>query len=112
MYWPSCSADSQYVFQFGDKPFLDADGVLAMYGDWRNIQEWPEVPGAGQAHVRLAAKQGNPLDKRGSDCAFCRQYDIHAAIDTFLPGVYTPTDDGSGRYTFIRTINRWWCCYL
>ncbi|CAM5661132.1 Virulence-associated protein E OS=Lysinibacillus sphaericus OX=1421 GN=LS41612_04535 PE=4 SV=1 [Lysinibacillus sphaericus] len=54
MYWPSCSADSQYVFQFGDKPFLDADGVLAMYGDWRNIQEWPEGDaGAGQAHVRL-----------------------------------------------------------
>lgn len=101
MYWPSCSADSQYVFQFGDKPFLDADGVLAMYGDWRNIQEWPEVPGAGQTHVRLAAKQGNPLEKRGVIGAFCRQYDIHAAIETFLPGVYTPTDDGSGRYTFI-----------
>jgi putative DNA primase/helicase len=101
MYWPSCSRDSQYVFQQGDKPFLDTDGLLATYGDWRNIQEWPEVPGASQAHVRLAAKQGNPLEKRGVVGAFCRQYDIHSAIETFLPGVYTHTDDGSGRYTFI-----------
>ncbi|RDW17065.1 virulence-associated protein E [Oceanobacillus arenosus] len=99
MYWPSCSADSQYVFTFGDKPFLDADGLLATYGDWRNIQEWPEVPGANQSHVRLAAKQGNPTEKRGVVGAFCRQYDIHSAIETFLPGVYLPTDDG--RYTFV-----------
>ncbi|WP_147536083.1 virulence-associated E family protein [Bacillus marasmi] len=92
MYWPSCSADSQYVFMYGDKPFLDTDGLLAMYGDWRNIQEWPEVPGANQAHVRLAAKQGNPLEKKGVVGAFCRQYDIYQAIETFLPGIYTPTD--------------------
>jgi putative DNA primase/helicase len=101
MYWPSCCADSQYVFQSTDKPFLDTDGLLATYGDWRNIQEWPEVPGASQTHVRLAAKQGNPTDKRGVVGAFCRQYDIHSAIDTFLSGIYTATDDGTGRYTFI-----------
>lgn len=99
MYWPSCSADSAYVFHYADKPFLDADGILAMYGDWRNIQEWPEVPGAASTHVRLAAKQGNPLDKNGVVGAFCKAYDIHAAIVTFLPGIYTPTDDG--RYTFV-----------
>lgn len=103
MYWPSCCSDSHYVFQYGDKPFLDADGLLATYGesngDWRNISEWPQVPGAGQSHVRLAAKQGNPTEKRGVVGAFCRQYDIHSAIETFLPGVYTPTDDG--RYTFV-----------
>lgn len=101
MYWPSCSSDSQYVFRYGDKPFLDTDGLLATYGDWRNILEWPEVPGASQTHVRMAAKQGNPTEKRGVVGAFCRQYDIHSAIETFLPGVYTVTDDGSGRYTFI-----------
>ncbi|MFA1819022.1 VapE domain-containing protein [Virgibacillus oceani] len=99
MYWPSVSADSQYVFQFADKPLLDVDGLLSMYTDWRNIQEWPQVPGASESHVRLAAKQGNPLEKRGVIGAFCRQYDIHSAIQTFLPGVYEPTDDG--RYTFV-----------
>ncbi|MDQ0254913.1 putative P-loop ATPase [Evansella vedderi] len=100
MYWPSCCVDSQYVFQHGDKQFLDADGLLSTYGDWRNISEWPEVPGASQTHVRMAAKQGNPTEKRGVVGAFCRQFDIHTAIETFLPGVYTPTDDGE-RYTFI-----------
>ncbi|MCB5238903.1 virulence-associated E family protein [Niallia circulans] len=101
MYWPSCSLDSQYIFQFGDRPFLDVDGLLATYGDWRNINEWPEVPGVGQAHIRLKAKQGNPTEKKGPIGAFCRQYDIHKAIEVFLPGIYTLTDDGSGRYTFV-----------
>lgn len=101
MYWPSCCSDSQYVFQSGDKPFLDTDGLLATYDNWRNINEWPEVPGASQTHIRMAAKQGNPTEKRGVVGAFCRQYDIDTAIETFLPGVYTPTDDGSDRYSFI-----------
>lgn len=99
MYWPSCCSDSQYVFNYGDKPFLDVDGLLATYGDWRNFDEWPQVPGASQTHVRMAAKQGNPLEKKGVVGAFCRQYDIHQVIETFLPGVYSATDDG--RYTFV-----------
>ncbi|MNM10445.1 Virulence-associated protein E [compost metagenome] len=99
MYWPSCSADSQYVFTYGDKPFLSADGVLAMYTDWRNWQEWPQVPGTQQTHVRLAAKQGDPTTKPGIVGAFCRIYDIHQAIAAFLPGVYDQTDDG--RLTYV-----------
>lgn len=100
MYWPSCCADSQYVFIYGDKPFLSADGVLSMYADWRNWQEWPQVPGTQQAQVRLAAKQGDPTTKPGIVGAFCRIYDIHQAIEAFLPGVYIPVDDGSGRLTY------------
>lgn len=101
MYWPSCCADSQYVFNYGDKPFLSADGVLAMYADWRNIAEWPQVPGTNQAHVRNVAKQGDPTTKPGVVGAFCRVYDIYGAMETFLPGIYAPTDDGSGRYTYV-----------
>ncbi|WP_068786636.1 virulence-associated E family protein [Paenibacillus phocaensis] len=101
MYWPSCCADSQYVFTYGDKPFLSADGVLAMYADWRNIAEWPQVPGTNQAHVRMAAKQGDPTTKPGVVGAFCRVYNIYAAMEKFLPGIYVPTDDGSGRYTYV-----------
>lgn len=101
MYWPSCSADSQYVFMFGDKPFLSVDGLLAMYPDWRNVASWPQVPGTGQTHVRLAAKQGDPTEKQGMVGAFCKVYDVPAAIDAFLPGVYLNTDDGSGRLTYV-----------
>lgn len=101
MYFGSCCSDSTYVFHHGDKPFLDTDGLLATYGDWRNIQEWPEVPGASHAHIKLAAKQGNPLEKSGIIGAFCKQYNIHTAIETFLPGLYTPVDTGEERYTYL-----------
>lgn len=100
MYWPSCCSDSQYIYTFGDKPFLDVDGLLATYTNWRNVAEWPEVPGAQQSHVKLAAKQGDPVSKAGIVGAFCRTYDIYRAMDTFLPGEYTPCDDSPGRYTY------------
>lgn len=100
MYWPSCCADSRYVFTFGDKPFLDADGVLAMYPDWHNVSTWPQVPGAAQAPVRLAARQGDPEEKGGVVGAFCRAYDVLAAMDIFLPGIYEPVDNDPDRYTY------------
>jgi len=100
MYWPSCCTDSQYVYRYGDKPFVDVDGVLGMYANWRNIAEWPEVPGVQNTHVRLAAKQGAPTDKPGIVGAFCKVYNIYQAMDTFLPGVYAPCDHMPGRYTF------------
>lgn len=99
MYWPSCSRDSQYVFQYGDKPFLDTDGLLATYQDWRDIDEWPKVPGDENRHVKMAAKQGNPLEKKGVVGAFCRQYNIFDVMEKFLPGVYEPTVDPN-RFTY------------
>jgi len=99
MYWPSCSADSQYVFTYGDKPFLDTDGILAMYSDWRNIAEWPEVPGTQVNHKRIAAKQGNPLEKPGIVGAFCKVYNIYQVMDKFLPGIYAPCNTPD-RFTY------------
>lgn len=100
MYWPSCCKDSQYIFQFNDKPFLDADGVLSMYTDWHNMQEWPEVPGVKQKHIRLAAKQGEPTEKAGIVGAFCKTYDIYKAMEVFIPGTYEPVIDNSERFTY------------
>lgn len=100
MYWPSCCVDSTYVFTYGDKPFLSVDGVLSMYTNWRNVAEWPQVPGAQQTHARLVQKQGDPVSKAGVVGAFCKTYDIYRAIDTFLMGEYAPCDDNSGRYTY------------
>lgn len=99
MYWPSCSADSEYIYRTADKPLLSADGMLATYSNWQDIAEWPQVPGTQDIHVRLAAKQGDPLAKPGIVGAFCRVYDIYTAIDKWLPGVYEPTDLPD-RYTF------------
>ncbi|WP_234958864.1 virulence-associated E family protein [Sporanaerobacter sp. PP17-6a] len=92
MYWPSCCSNSQYVYQFADKPFIDADGMLGMYSDWRNVAEWPQVPGAQQTQTRRAEKQTDPTGKEGIIGAFCRVYDIYKAINTFIPNVYAACD--------------------
>ena len=99
MYWPSCSADSDYIYRFADRPMLSVDGLLKTFTDWRDLQQWPQVPGAAVSLPRLAAKQGDPETKSGIVGAFCRAYDIYTAMDTFLPGIYEPTDIPD-RYTF------------
>lgn len=98
MYYPSVSSDSQYVCVYEDKPLLSADGMLSMYGDWHNVKEWPEVPNAPQARVKLAQRQGDPTAKKGVVGAFCRTYNVYDVIDRFIQGIYTPCDDG--RYTY------------
>jgi hypothetical protein len=54
MYWPSCCADSEYIYIYQDKPMLAASGLLALYEDWRDISKWPQVPGAENSHIKLA----------------------------------------------------------
>jgi len=98
MYWPSVCADGEYIHYVADKPFLSVEGVLGLFQDWHNIAQWPQIPGA-PAQARLAAKQGDPTVKSGVVGAFCRTYDIFAAIDSFLPGIYEETDL-SDRYTY------------
>ena len=98
MYWPSCSADAEYIWDWADKPFLAADGVLAQYADWRDVGSWPQPPGAEKARERLAKTQQDPEEKAGVVGAFCREYDVIRAIDELLPGVYESC--GEGRYTF------------
>lgn len=99
MYWPSCSADGEYVFVPADKPLLSVDGLLATYTDWRDFTSWPAVPGA-VSPARLAVKQGDPVAKQGVVGAFCRTYDVFQAMAVFLPGVYEPVDSAPDRYTF------------
>lgn len=74
--------------------------MLSLYKDWRNVLEWPEVPGSQQTHAKQAAKQGNPLEKTGVIGAFCRTYDIYKVMEIFLSGVYIPCEEGSERLTF------------
>ena len=100
MYWPSCSKDSQYIFLYEDKPFVSKNGMLKSYQDWRNVSEWPEVPGATKIRDRSAKKQGDPLEKKGIVGAFCRNYSIEDAMEQLIPGVYEPCAD-SGRFTFV-----------
>ena len=98
MYWASCSVNADYVFEYTDAPFLDPDDVLSRYHDWTDTTEWPVSSRQSEVIRHQAKKQGDPLEKPGVIGAFCKTYDIPAAIETFLPEVYTPA--GAGRYTF------------
>lgn len=100
MYWPSCCSDAEYVYYTDDKPLLSADGLLATYTDWRDITSWP-VCASAPSPQRLAARQGDPLEKKGVVGAFCRVYSIEDAMAKFLPGVYEPLDGMPGRFTFL-----------
>lgn len=99
MYWASCCADSQYVCKIYDAPFCSLDGLLAMYGDWHDINQWPQVPGEDASARRKLAKQEDPTTKRGVIGAFCRTYSITQAMDKFIPGMYEETGI-PGRYTY------------
>ncbi len=96
MYWPSCSADSAYIYACEDKPFLDADGMLALYRDWRDVSEWK---GVCAPKIPRGAKQADPTEKAGIVGAFCRTYDIYRVINELIDGTYIPCAE-AGRYTY------------
>lgn len=99
MYWPSCCKDSDYIYDVSDSGFCSVDGVLGMYGDWKDVLQWPQVPGTDAVERRRLAKQEDPTAKRGIIGAFCRTYNIIQAMDKFIPGMYEATAM-SGRFTY------------
>lgn len=98
MYWPSAPRDAEFIGLTGEGNPADADAILNSYTDWRNVAEWPVDP-RGTQPVAKGAKQEDPTAKTGIIGAFCRCYGIAEAIETFLPGVYTPTTQ-EDRWTF------------
>ena len=99
MYWPSASADSEYIWDVNDGQFCKADDILRSYSDWHNMAEWPQVPGQEAKEHDRAAKQEDPTEKKGIVGAFCRVYPIRRAMEELIPGAYEPTDDPD-RFTF------------
>lgn len=98
MYWPSAPRDAEFIGLTGEGDPADADAILDSYTDWRNVAEWPVDPRGSQPAAK-GAKQEDPTTKTGIIGAFCRCYGIAEAIETFLPGVYTPTAQDD-RWTF------------
>lgn len=99
MYWPSCSDDGEYLFRYIDAPLLDPDQVLARYPDWTDASLWPTSDKEARSRKALADRQQDPTTKKGVVGAFCRAYDIPAAIEAFLPETYLRTDKDD-RYTY------------
>lgn len=98
MYWPSCSQDGEYVFEYLDADLLDPDQVLATYHDWTDVSSWPMSSRVADVVKKTAAKQKDPLEKGGIVGAFCRAYTITEAICQYVPK-YQPCDE-PGRYTY------------
>lgn len=92
MFWPGCSKDSEFVYEAGGGSFVSADGMLAQYDDWHDVSTWPQVPGESNKAKSLLAKQADPTKKDNLVGAFCRTYNIYAAIEKFLPYAYTSTE--------------------
>jgi len=99
MYWPSCSSDAEYVFEYNDGEILKADDILASYPDWKDCSYWPVFPTEVQERRKKVEKQQDPSKKKNLVGTFCRTYSVPDVIEKFLPGVYTPTDKPD-RYTY------------
>ena len=98
MYWPSCSQDGDYFFDFVDSDFLNPDTVLDTYHNWADVSSWPMSSRVAEVVKKTAAKQKDPLTKSGLVGAFCRAYTIQEAIEAFIP-TYLPCDEPN-RYTY------------
>lgn len=97
MYWPSCSADSNYVYTYSDKPFIDIDGLLRLYDNWHDVSSWQ---GVSTPKLPTGAKQADPTEKSGIVGAFCKVYDVYRVIYDVIPGVYAPCDS-EDRFTYV-----------
>ena len=100
MYWPSTSIDGQYLFRYQDGEWLDVESILATYKNWRDTSEWPVSSRVDVGVRREIKKQGDPLEKSGIVGAFCRTYNIHQVIETFLSEEYVPCGIDN-RYTYV-----------
>lgn len=99
MYWPSTSADGEFIFKRQEGPWLNPDTILDSYLDWRDSSFWPVSSRQGVRIQSEIKKQEDPLAKKGIIGAFCRTYSIDEAIETFLSDVYTASKV-PGRYTY------------
>lgn len=111
MFFPSVCSDAPYLFETSpeDALPLDVGAVLSSYANWRDQSQWPTLPGenettdSGNQDDRTmpgipGRPQKDPTQKEGIVGDFCRAYDIHLAIATFLPDTYRR--HSKNRYTY------------
>lgn len=101
MYWPSCSKDSEFVFVYEDKPFASSEGILNLYKNWKDYNEWPRLVNENEIIKKEVSKQKDPFEKENIVGAFCRIYDIPAVIDKYLSDVYEH-GNAPDKYTYIQ----------
>ena len=103
MYWPSRSYDGDFEKLHNPGQLVDPDAIFEEFGDgWRDWTQLPYSEKRGQKRPTGAKKAEIPTQKRSIVGAFCRAYDIPAAIKKFIPDVYKIGDkEGKKqRYTY------------
>lgn len=100
MYWPSTSSDAEYLFTSQNGEELDVDSILGKYADWKDITSWPYSSRVSADEIKKTSdKQEDPMTKEGVIGAFCREYTISDAIETFIPEVYV-RGSSEDRFTY------------
>lgn len=103
MYWPSRNSDGKFETIYNQGRLVDPDEVFEAFGPgWQDWTQLPYSEKRGQKRPTLSKKAEIPTDKRGIVGAFCRAYDVPAAIKKFIPEVYLPGDKQGKkpRYTY------------
>lgn len=104
MYWPSVCKDALFEKLHNEGKLLNPDKFLDSLGfDWRDWTNLPFSEKRGQKRPSSVKKAEDPREKSGIIGAFCRAYDVPAAIETFLPDKYEEGDPNSSkpRYTYV-----------
>lgn len=100
MYWPTTSADGEFMCEVIDGAPLDAREFLSKYPDWQDCSKWPVSISERCQPSAHGKKAEDPLTKTGIVGAFCRTYSVEDVIDRFLSKIYAPAAV-EGRYTFL-----------
>jgi predicted P-loop ATPase len=105
MFLPTASVDGDWFYHLNEGELLDPDDIFELYenevADWRDISTLPKYD--GELKLRESSdKAEDPTLKRNIIGDFCRAYDVEAAMEKFLPGVYEFSGDATGkpRYTY------------
>jgi len=106
MFWPSRCADGEFVFHRNEGRILDPEDVLLEYLVWEDPAEWPKREDEHlHGNAGETVRREDPRQRINAPvvAAFCRAYDVHEAIETFLPDVYDEaTGHAEDRYTYVR----------
>lgn len=102
MYWPSVCKDADFYTFHNKGALANPQTILDNFGDWRDHTKLPRSERDESLYTGAGKKPEDPETKEGLVGAFCRVYDVPAAIAEFLPDIYVdPTDTPQGtRYTF------------
>ena len=102
MFWPSTCKDGEFICWRHEGTLLDPDDILSWYEDWHDQTQWPVSTRTKIEVHKSAEKQQSPYKNKNPIVrSFAFAYDIPAAIDKYLPDVYTPSENDPRRYTYI-----------